>query len=130
MSIKGVKIIMTKFSHLSEEKRDIIEYLINTKKTFTYIGEAIGVDRTTVSKEIKNNRYIKSNFYSKLDSKGIEKAISDCEQLKKTPYVCNTCKNKTRCHKHHFLHNRNMGSSVDRYLRHQSRVRTVLHSAP
>ena len=74
---------MTKFSHLSEEKRDIIEYLINTKKTFTYIGEAIGVDRTTVSKEIKNNRYIKSNFYSKLDSKGIEKAISDCEQLKK-----------------------------------------------
>ena len=95
---------MTKFNHLSEEKRDIIEHLINTKKTFTYIGEAIGVDRTTVSKEIKNNRYIKSNFYSKFDQKGIIKAVSDCEQLQKPPYVCNTCNNKNRCHKHHLYY--------------------------
>ena len=88
---------MTKFNHLSRENRDVIEHLINTNYNFTYIGNAINVDRTTISKEIRNNRYIKSNFYSPFDSKAIKNVVNKCPFLQKTPYVCNTCKQKNKC---------------------------------
>ena len=96
---------MAKFNHLTKENRDLIEHLINLKSNFTYIGNAIGKDRTTISKEIKNNRYIKSNYYSPFDSKGILQAVSKCKLLNKPPYVCNTCKNKNYCVKHHLYYN-------------------------
>lgn len=99
---------MTKFNHLTNEKRDMIEYLINTKNNFTYIAKAIGNDRTTIAKEIKNNRYIKSNYYSPFDSKGIIDAVNKCKQLKKPPYVCNACSNKSRCFKHHLYYKSNI----------------------
>ena len=96
---------MTKFNHLSRENRDVIEHLINTNYNFTYIGNAINVDRTTISKEIRNNRYIKSNFYSPFDSKAIKNIVNKCPFLQKTPYVCNTCKQKNKCQKHHIYYN-------------------------
>lgn len=96
---------MTKFNHLSRENRDVIEHLINTNYNFTYIGNAINVDRTTISKEIRNNRYIKSNFYSSFDSKAIKNVVNKCPFLQKTPYVCNTCKQKNKCQKHHIYYN-------------------------
>lgn len=96
---------MTKFNHLSRENRDVIEHLINTNYNFTYIGNAINVDRTTISKEIRNNRYIKSNFYSPFDSKAIKNVVNKCPFLQKTPYVCNTCKQKNKCQKHHIYYN-------------------------
>ncbi len=99
---------MTKFNHLTNEKRDIIEHLINTKHNFTYIAKAIGNDRTTIAKEIKNNRYIKSNYYSPFDSKAILDTIDKCRDLKKPPYVCNTCSNKNRCLKHHLYYKSNI----------------------
>lgn len=96
---------MTKFNHLSRENRDVIEHLINTNYNFTYIGNAINVDRTTISKEIRNNRYIKSNFYSPFDSKAIKNVVNKCPFLHKPPYVCNTCKQKNKCQKHHIYYN-------------------------
>ena len=96
---------MTKFNHLSRENRDVIEHLINTNYNFTYIGNAINVDRTTISKEIRNNRYIKSNFYSSFDSKAIKNVVNKCPFLQKPPYVCNTCKQKNKCQKHHIYYN-------------------------
>lgn len=91
---------MTKNKHLDYSQRDIIHTLINKKKNFTEIASVINKDRTTIAKEVKNNRYIKSYHYDLFDQKGIEKAISDCEKLQKPPYVCNTCNNKTYCNKH------------------------------
>src|SRR5699024_2902813 len=73
-------------------------------KNFTEIGNSIDKDRTTVSKEIRRNRYIKSNFYEPFDIKGINKAVEDCNKLKKFPYVCNTCPNKNYCNKHHLYY--------------------------
>lgn len=96
---------MTKFNHLSRENRDVIEHLINTNYNFTYIGNAINVDRTTISKEIRNNRYIKSNFYSPFDSEAIKNVVNKCPFLQKPPYVCNTCKQKNKCQKHHIYYN-------------------------
>ena len=45
------------YSHLNREQRDTIQYLIDKKYNLTQIGNAIDKDRTTVSKEIRTNRY-------------------------------------------------------------------------
>lgn len=96
---------MISYNHLNKEQRDNIEHLIGINKSFTYIGKSIDVDRTTISKEIRRNRYIKSNFYDKFDKKGIDEAVSKCDLLKKTPYVCNSCINKRYCNKHKLYYN-------------------------
>lgn len=58
---------MTNYNHLNKEQRDIIQHLINQNKSFTYIGEAIGKERTAIARELKRNRYIKSSFYDTHD---------------------------------------------------------------
>ena len=56
---------------------------------FTQIGKAIEKERTTVAKEIKRNRYIKSYHFDAFDSNDINITVSRCEFLQKPPYVCN-----------------------------------------
>ena len=90
------------YSSLIRAKR---QYLIGLNKSFTYIASSINSDRTTISKEIKRNRYIKSNFYDEFDKNGIEAAINSCNLLLKPPYVCNSCKNKKYCTKHKLYYN-------------------------
>lgn len=96
---------MTNYSHLNREQRDVIQYLINQNKNFTNIGDAIDKDRTAVSREIKRNRYIKSNRYDPFDTKAIEQAVSRCKKLSKPPYVCNNCEKKNTCPLHHVYYN-------------------------
>ena len=88
------------YKQLNKDQREVIQILINKKENFTTIGNSIKVDRTTISKEIKRNRYIKSNFYNPFDINGINKALSDCKILQHPPYVCNTCPLKNTCNKH------------------------------
>lgn len=94
---------MTNYNQLNISQRETIQILFNKGKTFTDIGLAIGKDRTTVSKEIRRNRYIKSNFYDAFDKKGIAEAIQRCDTLKEK-YVCNNCPLKTTCNKHHLYY--------------------------
>ena len=96
---------MANYSHLDKEQRDVIQHLINQNKSFTYIGKAIDKDRTSVAREIKRNRYIRSNYYEPFDKKGINLAVSKCKQLSKQPYVCNTCPKKNTCGLHHLYYN-------------------------
>ena len=87
---------MTNFSHLCREQRNNIEHLIGLNKSFTYIANSINIDRTSVSKEIKRNRYIK--FYNNpFDSNLISNSVNRCKKLQKPPYVCNNCPNKKYC---------------------------------
>ena len=95
---------MTNYNQLKESQRETIQILLNKGKSFTEIGEAIGKDRTTISKEVRRNRYIKSNFYDAFDIKGINDAIQKCDKLNHKPYVCNTCPNKKSCTKHHLYY--------------------------
>ena len=53
---------MTNYNHISMEQRDIIHSLINQNKSFSYIANVIDKDRTSIAKEVKRNRYIKSNY--------------------------------------------------------------------
>ena len=84
---------MTNYNQLSVEQRDIIQTLINQKKSFTYISNVIDKDRTTISKEIKRNRYIKSNFYNPYE---MEIDYNTCKK------VCNVfyCKPYSSWQKH------------------------------
>lgn len=93
------------YNQLLKEQREIIEYMISKKYTFTSIGKTINKDRTTVAKEIKRNRYIKSYFYNPFDYKGINEAISKCPKLQEKPYVCNCCTLKHKCTKHKLFYN-------------------------
>lgn len=95
---------MTNYNQLLKEQRETIEYMIGRKHTFTSIGKMIDKDRTTVSKEIRRNRYIKSYFYEPFDPIGINSAIEKCNKLKKI-YVCNTCPLKRKCKKHQLFYN-------------------------
>lgn len=104
LSIKGVK-NMTNYSHLCKEQRNTIEYLLNKGYNFTYIGEAINVDRTTISKEVRRNRIIKSSLYLTFSENGIARALKGCEKLNTPPYCCNNCKNKNFCTKFHLYYN-------------------------
>ena len=72
---------MTNYKQLSKEDRSNIEHLLNEGKTFTEIGEAINYDRTTISKEIRRNRYIKSSTFLPHSETGINKAINSCKRL-------------------------------------------------
>ena len=87
---------MTNYSHLCREQRNNIEYLISLNKSFTYIASSINVDRTTISKEIKRNRYAKDSF-NPFNQKAIENVTARCKYLQKPPYVCNNCQNKRYC---------------------------------
>ena len=49
----------TKWGHLTEDQRYSIWRLLGQGLNFKEIGEAIGKDATTVSKEVKNHRYLK-----------------------------------------------------------------------
>lgn len=73
-----------KHKHLTLSDRMDIQTGIEDRKTFKEIGLFIQKDPTTVSKEVKRNKFIK------------EKAVncSDCPMLKKAPYVCNACPKK------------------------------------
>ena len=95
---------MTNYNQLNSSQREIIQILLNKSKSFTEIGNAIGKDRTTISKEIRRNRYIKSNFYDPFDIKGINDSINKCNRLKHKPYVCNNCPDKRFCNKHHLYY--------------------------
>ena len=100
---------MTNYNHLSKEQRDIIQYMIDQKYSFTQIGKAIQKDRTTISKELKRNRYIKSYTISNaFDFKAINKTGLECSKLSKPPYVCNTCKSKGGCRKNKLYYHSNI----------------------
>ena len=95
--------------HLNKEQRDVIQFMIDQNYSFTEIGKAINKDRTTVSKEIKRNRYLKS--YTSNDcfnQKLINEAIKMCPKLKNKPYVCNTCKCKGSCRKNKLYYHSNI----------------------
>ena len=53
----------TNFNQLNLEQRQTIQYMVDKGYNFTKIGKVINKDRTTISKEIKRNRYVKSYFF-------------------------------------------------------------------
>lgn len=95
---------MTTYNQLSIEQRNIIQIMISQRMSFTKIGKAINKDRTTISKEIRRNRYIK-NYREPFDIVTIQSAINNCEKLQSKPYCCNCCTQLHSCWKTKIYYN-------------------------
>ena len=94
---------MTKYNQLNKDERDTIQYMLDKGHNFTSISNAIKKDRTTISKEIRRNRYIKG-YDDYFNQKYIKHAVDECNLLK-TKHVCNHCNNKGYCHKRKLYYN-------------------------
>lgn len=94
---------MTKYNQLNKDERDTIQYMLDKGHNFTSISNAIKKDRTTISKEIRRNRYIKG-YDDYFNQRYIDNAVNDCEFLK-SKHVCNNCRNKGYCHKRKLYYN-------------------------
>ena len=102
-----------KYVHLSSEQRKEIERLIDLGKSFTYIGESLGVDRTTIAKEIKRNRCVKGGNFLPYNEFGISRALKKCDKLNRPPYCCNHCKERRYCPIHLYYNASNAQKHYD-----------------
>lgn len=81
------------FKHLSFDKRTVIQKMVSSSYKLKEIAEALSLDPTSISKEIKRNR---DKLVSKNDSYN---HYSNCKRTSRYPYVCNRCSHRyTLCH--------------------------------
>ena len=79
---------MTKYKHLTLSDRNDIQLGLERGETFKAIGKTILKDPTTVSKEVKRNRQVRTSTCDGLP----------CPLLDKSPFVCNGCpKRRQNC---------------------------------
>lgn len=72
-----------KYSHLSNEQRNLIEHLLNKGESFSNIGKVLKIDRTTVYKEVKRNYFVKVDKYRKIPCENqINCGLSFCKYSK------------------------------------------------
>lgn len=95
---------MANYNQLSLTQRIMIHSMIRKNMCFSDVALAIGKDRTTISKEIRRNRYLKSQNRH-FDKLLIQKAIDDCPLLSKIPYCCNCCPKLNYCNKRKLFYN-------------------------
>lgn len=77
-----------KNKHLTYDDRLEIQECLNKGMTFKAIGQRIGKDPTTISKEIKLHLETHKNGYVKIEDV--------CPKLLKAPFVCNGCELRHR----------------------------------
>ena len=80
-----------KFEHINFEQRKIINNQITRfKETAVNIGNLLGIDPSSVSKELKRNRIVSKEAPSNV-------IATVCQKTRRFPYVCNGCSDKYRC---------------------------------
>ncbi|MBQ3141878.1 MAG: IS30 family transposase [Bacilli bacterium] len=77
-----------KNKHLSFEDRCVIEEFLNFGYNFTKIANRLAKDRTTISRDIKKHRFLRSGWNC---------TNKPCCFENKPPYVCNGCKKFNHC---------------------------------
>ena len=79
-----------KNKHLSFEDRCVIEEFLNYGYNFTQIANRLSKYRTTIAREVKKHRFLRSNSHCN---------NQPCCFENKPPYVCNGCKKFNNCRK-------------------------------
>jgi Transposase and inactivated derivatives, IS30 family len=74
---------MKKWKHINFEQRKAISSGISHEQKIKYIGLFLGIDPTSISKEVKRNRIL-------VDPKMM--IIKPCNKLDRWPFVCSNCK--------------------------------------
>ena len=77
-----------KNKHMTLDDRIEIQECLSKGMTFKAIGERIGKNPTTISREVKNHMEPYTNSFVKTDE--------ICSKLLKVPFVCNGCEKKSR----------------------------------
>lgn len=75
---------MKEWNHFTREHRNAINSALAHKKTAYEIGEIIDKNASSISKEVKRHRYLKSRHNN----------INECPKLKRWPHVCNGCSSR------------------------------------
>ena len=80
-----------KNKHMTLDDRIEIQECLNKGMTFKAIGQRVGKDQTTISKEVKLHGHTYTNSFTKTDE--------CCPKLLKAPFVCNGClkRNHSNC---------------------------------
>jgi len=76
--------------HMTLEDRIEIQECLSHGMTFKGIGNRIGKNQTTISREIKNRLEIVPTSALRTDGKG-NPIVAICPKLQKAPFVCNPC---------------------------------------
>ena len=79
-----------KYKHLSFEDRCVIEEFLNHRFNFTQISYRIGKNRTTIARDVKKHRYLRTTYNCNKQP---------CCFENKPPYVCNGCPKFNNCRK-------------------------------
>ena len=83
----------TKNKHMDLNVRIEIQQCLDKGMTFKAIGQWVGKDQTTISKEVKKHMTIKEppvhNFL-----------MQPCKKLMKSPFVCNPCERRNKACRH------------------------------
>lgn len=82
-----------KNKHLSFEDRCVIEEFLNHGYNFTQIANRLSKNRTTIARDIKKHRFLRTTSYCN---------NTPCCFENKPPYVCNGCKKFNSCRKTRF----------------------------
>lgn len=101
--------------HLTYEERNFIEVGLNQGRNYTEIAKDINKNRRTISREIEKHKFKKkpSNFNGrknycerrmeclKFDCDESKECYQEeiCENLRRSPHVCNGCEFKNKCRK-------------------------------
>jgi hypothetical protein len=85
-----------KHKHLTYDQREEIQGCLNHGMTFKAIGQRIGKDQTTVSKEVKRHLVSQPLEHRSFDSQGNPLPPEPCPRHLKTPFCCNPCEKKNR----------------------------------
>lgn len=95
---------------LTIENRMLIEQLLRVNYKLKDIAYAVESNSSTVSREIKKRR---------ITGKG---QFKECEKIKRFPYVCNGCSNKSYCRKKKYYYNYKKAQDNYDYLLKNSRI--------
>jgi len=94
----------TKNKHLTLDDRLTIQAELSKPQTFKAIGQLVGKDATTISKEIRKNRNLRKTDFKRQTPDGQLLEPEICELLLKPPYVCNACKKRRTCKMQRFMY--------------------------
>ena len=96
---------MANYCHLSYEERKNIEDGLNDNKSIYKISKEIGRSHSTILREIDRNKVFSKpvNFNT---GKKYENPYYNphCDNLDKSPYVCNGCKSRSGCRKERYTY--------------------------
>ena len=82
-----------KKERLTIENRMLIDQLLKLNYSLKDIADAVDSTSPTISREIKNRRICGNNNFT------------ECEKLKRFPYVCSCCELKNSCRKKKYYYN-------------------------